>query len=184
MEIKSDEDLEKHGALNLSVLMVLPEGEEEALKRFMNVAMNYDDVAFAHSFNEAHKTSLGVIEKFGFVVFRDFDDGKKFLVNDDVPTVESMKNFFEAIRFPIVMLFDQKAAERIFGSESAAMMYFSDDANDSGLATFRDFAKENQGDVLFTHSTITSGLGARLAEFLGVTSEMSPCVRIIKFNNG
>ena len=104
--ITSDEELEKHGALNLSVLMLLPEGEEEALKRFMNVAMNYDDVAFAHSHSEDHKSSLGVTEKFGFVVFRDFDDGKKFLVDNNVPTVESMKNFFEAIRFPIVMSFD------------------------------------------------------------------------------
>ena len=63
-------------------------------------------------------------------------------------------------------------------------MYFSDDANDSGLADFRTFAKDNRGDVLYTHSTITTGLGARLAEFLGVTADMAPCVRIIKFNQG
>ena len=44
-----------------------------------------------------------------------------------------MKKFFEAVRFPTVMDFDQKAAERIFGSETAAMIYFTDDASDSGL---------------------------------------------------
>ena len=51
------------------------------------------------------------------------------------------------------------------------MIYFTDDASDSGLESFRTFAKDNKGEILYTHSTITAGLGARLSEFLGITSE-------------
>ncbi len=69
------------------------------------MANSYDDVPFAHSFSEDHKKGLEVNGKYGFVVFRDFDDGKKVLVGDEVST-EGMKKFFEAVRFPTVMDFD------------------------------------------------------------------------------
>ena len=48
------------------------------------MAMNYDDVSFAHTFNPEYKTELNISKKFGFVVFRDFDDGNKSLVLDEV----------------------------------------------------------------------------------------------------
>ena len=183
-ELTTEEEYEKHSAMSLSVMMILPEGDADMLKSYMAVAMGYDDVSFTHTSSEELKKKLDLEQTYGFVVFRDFDDGKKIYATNTAPTTDQMKMFFEGVRFPIVMDFDQKSAERIFGSESPAMMYFSDDASDSGLELFRQFATENQGKILFTFSTITSGLGARLAEFLGVTAEDSPCVRIVKFKGG
>lgn len=63
------------------------------------------------------------------------------------------------------------------------MIYFSD-SDDEGLKTFREFATQNANKILFSHSFITKDLGARLAEFIGITSEDSGSVRIIKFNEG
>lgn len=63
------------------------------------------------------------------------------------------------------------------------MIYFSD-SDDEGLKTFREFATQNTNKILFSHSFITKDLGARLAEFIGITSEDSGSVRIIKFNEG
>ncbi|MCP4264794.1 MAG: hypothetical protein GY777_04340 [Candidatus Brocadiaceae bacterium] len=53
--------------------------------------------------------------KYGFVVFRTFDEGHKFLVDDTPLTSAAMKTFFESHRYPFVMDFDQEAANRIFG---------------------------------------------------------------------
>ena len=72
----------------------------------MTLALNYEDVPFAHTSSEELKKSLEITYKYGFVVFRDFDDGKKFLVLDDSNDMNGFKQFFEAVRFPVVMDFD------------------------------------------------------------------------------
>ena len=40
--------------------MVLPESDSEALKNFMSLAANYDDIKFAHVFNKDLVSSLEV----------------------------------------------------------------------------------------------------------------------------
>lgn len=183
-EITEAKDLEEHAEKNLSVLFLFPENDTNALNNFMAVAAGYDDVPFAYSTSQDFKTKYEVDQKYAFIVFRNFDDGRKFLVSEEMPATQNMKTFFEAVRFPMVMEFDQKAAERIFGSESPAMIFFTEDNNDSHYDAFKQVASERRADILFTKSSITGGLGARLSEFLGVDKTMSPTVRIIKFKNG
>jgi RNA recognition motif-containing protein len=105
-ELQSQEDLDNFSGNRLAVLLVTPEEEKEALKKFMTLSLNYEDVPFAHTFSEDLKKSLEVTQKFAFVVFRDFDDGKKFLVLDELTDMSGFKQFFEAVRFPVVMDFD------------------------------------------------------------------------------
>ena len=184
VEINDAKLLDEHAGKNLSVLFLHPEGDAEALKVYNTLSAGYDDVSFAHSSNQEFKTKYEVDQKYALVVFRDFDDGRKFLVSNEVPTAANLKTFFESVRFPLVMDFDQKAAERIFGSESPAIIFFSDDSNDSNVEAFKAAAKDRRGDILFSKSTVTGGLGARLCEFLGVTKDDTPTVRIIRFKNG
>lgn len=63
------------------------------------------------------------------------------------------------------------------------MIYFSDD-EDEGFKTFQEFAKENSSKILFSHSFISKDLGARLAEYIGITSSDTGSVRILKFDGG
>lgn len=60
----------------------------------------------------------------------------------------------------------------------------TDSPDSDATAAFRTFAKSNQGDYLFSVSTITSGFGARLAEYVGVKAENDPTVRIVSFTDG
>lgn len=184
VEITDEKALEEHAGKNLSVLYFSPEGETEGLSAFTTFAANYDDVPFAYTTNEDFKRKYEIEKKHGLVVFRNFDDGKKVLVADAPFPAADLKKFFESHRFPLVMDFDQKAAERIFGSEAPAIIFFSDDANDSNLEAFKDVATERRADILFAKSTVTGGLGARLCEFLGVTKDDTPTVRIIRFKGG
>jgi len=92
--------------------------------------MNYEDVPFAYSTSSDVRSKFEVTQKVGFVVLRDFDDGNKFLVLDELNDMNGFKSFFEAVRFPTVMKFDQQAAERIFGTQASAMVYFSDDEDE------------------------------------------------------
>jgi ribosomal protein S13 len=65
-------------------------------------------------------------------------------------------------------------------------MFLLTDSDDSETVTeFRNFAKENQDKKLvFSLSKISSGLGQRLAEYIGVKSSSDPAVRIVTFKGG
>lgn len=183
-ELTTQEQFDTHSGLNLSVTYVTPESSSEDLKAYMAFAMEFDDVAFGHVSAGDLTSSLELNNTYALVVNRGFDDGRKILGSDTPIDLAGMKSFFEGVRYPMVMDFDQKAAEKIFGSQASAMFYFTDDASDSGLVNFREFAKNNQGDVTFSISTVSDGLGARLSEYIGVTAADAPCVRLVKFVNG
>ena len=148
----------------------------------MAFAAAYDDVPFAHSTSSDHAKKLEITQKYGFVLFRDFDEGHKFLLGDSPIDTTKMREFLESHRYPFVTEFDQDAANRIFGSQKDAMILMTDDKDHEAVKNFQDFAKENQGqNLIFTTSAITSGFGQRLAEYIGVKS--GPTVRVISFKN-
>lgn len=43
-------------------------------------------------------------------------------------------------------------------------------------------AEKNKNKILFAHSSITTGIGEKLAEYIGVTENDSGCIRIISFD--
>jgi len=183
-EITDLKALEEHASKQLSVLFLHPEEDVEGLKNFFALAAGYDDIPFAHSSNQDFFHKYDVDQKYTLVVFRTFDDGKKFLVSEEIPEIDNLKNFLEAVRFPLVMDFDQKAAERIFGNQAPAIIFFSDDESNIHLNDFKEIAKQRGSDILFTKSTISDALGARLSEFIGIDKSKDPAVRIIKFVGG
>jgi protein disulfide-isomerase A1 len=168
---------------NLSVVLLLPADDADGLKAFQGVAHAYENVPFYHSHDASLFAEVGMTDTYGLALFRGFDDGHKYLTGAEMLSAENMKNFLNAHRFPLVMEFEQEAAERIFGSEASAMFYFSDDLESEGVQAFRETARANQGKLVFSVSKVTSGLGARLAEFIGVTAADAPCARIVKFEN-
>ena len=181
--VTTAEELAEAQGEKVAVLLLAPEGEADSLKAFFGVAHGYESVPFYHTHDASLVAELGLTETYGLALFRSFDDGHKYLTGTSMLSAENMKSFINAHRFPVVMEFEQEAAERIFGSESSAMFFFSDDFEMEGVANFKEVAKANVGKVVFSLSKVTSGLGARLAEFVGVTAADAPTVRIIKFEN-
>ncbi len=104
------------------------------------------------------------------VVFRNFDEGQKFLVFESSPVYSSMQGFLKAVQFPFVMPFDQKVAQRIFTNQFPTIFYFTDDENNGKLMGLREFAKENK-DVYYSYCSVTTGYGQKLAEHLGITEQ-------------
>lgn len=60
----------------------------------------------------------------------------------------------------------------------------TDQTESDEINTFREFAKNNQSDMVFSMSTITTDFGARLAEYVGVKSENDPTIRVVSFTGG
>lgn len=157
--LQSEDEYNAHSGLKLSVMMLLPEGDE-ALSTYQAFAAQYDDIPFAHSHDQAHKDTLGVTNTYGFVVFRTFDEGTKMMTVDEPLTADQMKEFLEGHRFPFVSDFDQESANRIFGQQKTALILLTDDKDSEEVKTFNEFAKNNQGeDLVFSLSTVSSGFG-------------------------
>ena len=155
-----------------------------ALKEFNNLAATMDDISFYFTFSEEVKSHYDIKEEANLVIFRNFDDGRKILSSPSL-TTDVMKQFLMGHKFPLIMPFEQEAAERIFGSQSPAIFLFTDNPNADVTKAFKAAAQKNQGgELTFSQATITSGLGAKLAEFVGVTAQDEGSVRLVKFDGG
>ena len=85
--VQSEEDYTSHSGMKLSVMYMLPEGDEN-LSVYQAFAAQYDDVPFAHSHDQGHKDTMNVSEKYGFVVYRTFDEGHKVMSNEEPMTAD------------------------------------------------------------------------------------------------
>ena len=180
--LTTTDEINEFGKKSLNILFVLPADQEEALKIYKALADSFDDLAFAYTNNTEYAKSLDLNDTFNMIMFRDFDDGKKSFSTNEVPKLEALKNFIEQVRFPLVMDFDQKVAERIFGQKKPAIFMFADDYNIDEVAQFREVANELKGQIYFSLSKIKSGFGSKLANMADVSS--GPAVRIVEVGTG
>ena len=176
--LSSDDELNTFAKQSLNILFVLPAGEDNAVNTFKALADNVDDLTFAYTHNTSYAANLGLNDKYNMIVFRDFDDGNKSFSSNEVPKLEELRNFINQVRFPLVMDFDEKVAQRIFGEKKPAIFMFADDYNVEQVAHFREVAQELKGQIYFSLSKIRSGFGNKLAGMADVTS--GPAVRIIE----
>ena len=183
-EITSLEQAKELEDKKLAVLLITSSKNAGQLSKFNTLANGFDDVPFYYTHNKDVKKQYGATKKNTMVIFRTFDDGRKEISDAEELTTEAMKEFLNASRFPLVMPFEQEAAERIFGSETPAIFLFNEGTESAATKAFSAAARTRGKDILFSQSTITSGLGARLAEFLGITAKDDNGVRIIRFAGG
>lgn len=154
-------------------------GSEESpeFAAFKQAALSLDAVAFVHSFDAALLEANGGN---AFTVFTQHNNGSAHFsgeFNKDAILAHIAEN-----RFPIVMDFEgDEAIERVFGSEQPAIVYFNDSDTDF-TPTFTSIATadaSNTPSLIFFTSKVTSGLGQRLADYVGVSASSTPALWII-----
>ncbi len=90
-----------------------------------------------------------------------------------------------ANKHPLVTIFEQEAAERIFWTESSAIFIFTDEAEALETSIFLTVSQKNFGGTLtFYKSAIKTGLRDPIYGLLGVETKYFIIVQIIKFNSG
>ncbi len=177
------EELKELESSKLSAVLVTAGAEADQLATFNTFSSAYDTPFYNAAFPEA-LTQTGAAGKYNFVVFRNFDEGKKVLSSDKPITADEMKAFWDSVRNPTLMEFDQDTAEKIFGGEETTVFLFTDKTESAELSTFSEVAKEKKGTLIFCKSTIKGGLGERLAEYLGISSEDENLMVIVNFEGG
>lgn len=153
--------------------------DNENYQNFIKVGQSFEALTFTHSFDAALATAAGA----ELVLYKQFDEGSNTYNGDW--SVESIKAFINAHRYPVVMPFEgDEAIERVFGKEASAIVLFADDTNIDAYKAFSEVAQSAKDKIIFSHSTVTSGLGQRLADYVGVKVADTPTVWIISPKSG
>lgn len=148
------------------------------LDAFNRVARSNDDLLFA-SVNSQEANTKYEVQSGTVVLFKKFDEGRNNLTGE--LTEESLRTFIKAHSTPLVMKFDEKCAQVIFGKATPGLFLYRDKNSENTAALdemITRVARQVQGRIQVITTGITDGLETRLAEYIGVTSGDLPTVRI------
>jgi len=113
------------------------------------------------------------------VLFKKFDEGR----NDFTGAISenALRQFVLSHSAPLVMKFDEKAAQLVFGKATPGLFLYRD-SNSENTAQLdnilKSVAEKVKGRIQVLLTDIKQGLETRLAEYIGVTSNDLPSVRI------
>jgi len=148
------------------------------LSIFNNYARSNDDFLFGTVNSEEANTKFGVTAG-SVILFKKFDEGKNTLTQEF--TEESLGDFIRAHSSPLVMKFDEKSAQVIFGKNVPGIFLYRDKNSENSAALdemMTRVAQNVQGKIQVVITGITDGLETRLAEYIGITAADLPTVRI------
>ena len=112
-------------------------------------------------------------------MFRNFDDGRKFLVSDKPFVKESMYNFLEHVKWPRVLQFTEDVVNMVLMSRKPTVVLFSDDKDDYGHYVIDEVAKKPKHRMLFVIANSKNKSGELMMKFFGIEKEDFPLMRII-----
>jgi protein disulfide-isomerase A1 len=159
------------------VAVVLFSADEGLLSTYESVARSNDDILFAHcgvsACQEKYTVQPGTV-----VLFKKFDDGRVDIATFDEA---SLKAFVQANSSPLVMSFDEKCAQLVFGKSVSGIFLYRDKNSETSAALdtiMKAAAVHLKGKIQVVITDITEGLETRLAEYIGMTAADLPSVRI------
>jgi protein disulfide-isomerase A1 len=179
VELKSVDAAEQTIGNNEVVAILFSDAGSEAYNNFLSVAQSFDDLPFAHTHDQA------VREKYDakgdtLIIFKKFDEGKN--VHTGSFSTNDIREFLNAKRFPTILPFDQKIAQRIFGGgiDSIFLIRGDNEAGAKAEETLRSVAEDIKNHITVSIAKIEDGMGGRLADYIGVTKDNLPAIRIVQ----
>lgn len=169
----------------------------EAATAEAKLALSYFGTFEGPVFDEFMKSAKNpaIAEKFSFYHTSDADCASKYGTSapgislsrtfDESPlafsgaTEDEIVSFAKNASVPVLITFSEDYIEPIFGDQKAAAILFTEETGTAFQEQFAAAASAMQGDILFVTSGVTEGIQSRLGEFIGVTKEDMPTLRII-----
>ena len=137
-----------------------------------------DKIQFVHA-DLACQEHHGLSGDAKIVFFRNFEEPVN--AYSGAADKDSLMGFVKPLMVPTLFEFSEDEIEAIFGNQQNTAILFRDAADKDAefMKTFEEAAKTHKGKVLFSYSGISEGIQERLAEFMGVTKDDLPVLRII-----
>jgi protein disulfide-isomerase A1 len=151
---------------------------DEASAAFQSVARSNEDAAFATCASQECLDKWSV-QKGSIVLFKKFDEGRNDYTGE--ATTEALSSWIAAHSSPLIMKFDEKCAQLVFGKNQPGIFLYRD-ANSENTKQLDEIistvAQKVKGKLQVIITDIKEGLETRLAEYIGVTAADLPTVRI------
>jgi protein disulfide-isomerase A1 len=140
------------------------------------------DPAIGEKYQFFHTTDAACGEKFGLsgagvALSRRFDDSPLQYSGDK--TTDAIVSWAKASSVPILISFSEDYIEPIFSDHNPALILFTEETGNAWQDAYAGAAKDLAGEILFVTSGVTDGIQARLGDFLGVTKDDMPTLRLI-----
>jgi len=153
--------------------------EGDLYEAFMKGARN---PGISEKYSFFHTTDADCASKFGasapgVAISRKFDESP--LNYAGASTEDDLVAFGKTSSVPRLITFSEDFIEPIFGDRNPAVILFTEETGTPYQEVFTKAATDMQGEILFVTSGVTDGIQSRLAEFVGVTADDMPTVRII-----
>lgn len=150
---------------------------------YQEIADQYDDFEFAIVHHEEVATKIGFIKGDGVKLFKKFDEGE-VEYDKDLKSAAELKRFIQANSLPLVVTFDQKNAQKIFGGDIKAhnLLFISksDSRFEGILEELKQSAKQFKEKVLFVVIDSDQDEHERIIEYFGLKKDELPGLRFIK----
>lgn len=181
-EVTCDQLKEKATAkLNLAYFGDLEGNDYEAFMVVSRHPMVSDSFEFYHTNDKECAAGYGSSAP-GLALIRTFDDSPlSYAATDGEPmAVSDILAFATGNSVPTLIDFSEDYIEAIFGKKTAAIMLFADNDDAEYSKIFAEASKVHKGKILFVKSGATQGIQQKLAEFVGVTKDLLPTLRLIE----
>jgi len=137
----------------------------------------FEKFSVVHTSDTSCADLLGLSKTPGIGLTRRFDDSP--IAYTDEPNKQKIIDWARSYMTPSMMVFSEEFIEPIFADKQPALILFTEEKGQGYQSVFSQAAKEMRGDILFVTSGVNDGIQARLGEFLGVTDENMPTLRLI-----
>lgn len=176
-EIWSQEALEKFKEQNRVGVVFYGEFNSAKLKDFQSASIGFDGIGFAHVFNETlrEKESLEVNS---VVLYKQFDE-RRVEFEGKVEN-EEFEKFILAHQRSAIIEINQNNAELLFGGEKDVLLLFVQNSSEAALRVLEECTGELRTKILMGF-LILDDFGLKVADYLGVTSEEAPAIRILEY---
>lgn len=179
--LESLEEVKKLESGQTVVLMSCGKKELALIKKFRALAASNPKLKFYMTHLESIQEYLEMRGENNMIVFRNFDDGRKILSLESETKMQTLKDFLDAVKNPLVLDFEI-AAPDIFAKSIPTIILFTDDQDNEFITAFNEVARIKRSDILFAKSRLADGTGQKVADHIGLTSKDNNSVRILKFS--
>ena len=141
--------------------------------------------AISEKYQFFHTSDAACADKFGtsapgIALSRRFDESPLAFSGS---SADDILAWAKGASVPTLITFSEDYIEPIFGDQNDAVLLFTEETGQGYQDAFAKAAKDLSGEILFVTSGVTDGIQSRLGEFLGVTKDQLPTLRLISPSN-
>jgi len=172
--INNEADL--NHAVNGSQVSAVYFGQEdsEEFKVFSHIGSQEDHIPFYHITSPELMKLEGNVK---LVLYTKFEHGKMPYPSSSPFTEQAIRKFIDEHRYPLVLSFEEdESIDIVFGKEKPAIFHFYGEEESKFKTQFKDLARAEKWNreskkLIFAEANFTEGLGARLAQYMGVEND-------------